>query len=276
MRSQGCGDPRITRSGLSGCRTLPRLSADRGLRQFASAASCDDAPRSPYDDSALPHAIDDYDRRRDALHAIPRSNSGPTPSLRGDLLRLVGRQARQPPRPEGAAVPPYRFTRIQLRLKGPRNPTPTSALPALTCHHPTEEDHHDNVIRSLAPIFCPAPDTRLAASAIRHADADRECTGRRSRRDQEARSDRRDGRRFGRSNSSGWQADGLRYELIEDLRKYAPFEIKQEILPWTGSSGRLQYGKYDVAITAAIITKERKQSLEFTRRSRTQRTTMST
>lgn len=57
---------------------------------------------------------------------------------------------------------------------------------------------------------------------------------------------------------------GFDNELIEDLRKYAPFEIKQEILPWTGILAGVSTGKYDVAITAAIITKERKQSLAFT------------
>src|SRR5882724_2997447 len=57
---------------------------------------------------------------------------------------------------------------------------------------------------------------------------------------------------------------GFDNELVEDLRKYAPFEIKQEILPWTGILAGVSTGKYDVAITAAIITKERKQSLEFT------------
>src|SRR6266481_5742495 len=56
---------------------------------------------------------------------------------------------------------------------------------------------------------------------------------------------------------------GFDNELIEDLRKYAPFEIKQEILPWTGILAGVSTGKYDVAITAAI-TKERKQSLAFT------------
>ena len=56
---------------------------------------------------------------------------------------------------------------------------------------------------------------------------------------------------------------GFDNELIEDLRKYAPFEIKQEILPWTGILAGVSTGKYDVAITAAIITKERKQSLAF-------------
>jgi len=33
----------------------------------------------------------------------------------------------------------------------------------------------------------------------------------------------------------GRQADRLRNELVEDLRKYAPFEIKQEILPGPAS-----------------------------------------
>jgi polar amino acid transport system substrate-binding protein len=57
---------------------------------------------------------------------------------------------------------------------------------------------------------------------------------------------------------------GFDNELIEDLRKFAPFEIKQEILPWTGILAGVSTGKYDVAITAAIITKERKKSLDFT------------
>jgi polar amino acid transport system substrate-binding protein len=57
---------------------------------------------------------------------------------------------------------------------------------------------------------------------------------------------------------------GFDNELIEDLKKYAPFEIKQQILPWTGILAGVSTGKYDAAITAAIITKERLQSLEFT------------
>jgi len=60
------------------------------------------------------------------------------------------------------------------------------------------------------------------------------------------------------------QPTGFDNELIEDLRKYAPFPVKQEILPWTGILAGVSTGKYDVAITAVIITKERKQSLDFT------------
>jgi polar amino acid transport system substrate-binding protein len=57
---------------------------------------------------------------------------------------------------------------------------------------------------------------------------------------------------------------GFDNELVEELKKYAPFEIKQEILPWTGLLAGVSTGKYDIAITAAIITKERTQSLDFT------------
>jgi polar amino acid transport system substrate-binding protein len=57
---------------------------------------------------------------------------------------------------------------------------------------------------------------------------------------------------------------GFDNELVQELRTFAPFEIKQEILPWTGLLAGVSTGKYDIAITAAIITKERTQSLDFT------------
>jgi polar amino acid transport system substrate-binding protein len=57
---------------------------------------------------------------------------------------------------------------------------------------------------------------------------------------------------------------GFDNEMVEILKKYAPFEIRQEILPWTGILAGVSTGKYDIAITAAIITKERTQSLDFT------------
>src|SRR3984885_5071382 len=57
---------------------------------------------------------------------------------------------------------------------------------------------------------------------------------------------------------------GFDNEMIEDLRKYASFEVKQQILPWTGILAGVTTGKYDAAITAVIITKERLASLEFT------------
>jgi polar amino acid transport system substrate-binding protein len=57
---------------------------------------------------------------------------------------------------------------------------------------------------------------------------------------------------------------GFDNELVDELRKESPFEIKQEVLPWTGLLAGVSTGKYDIAITAAIITKERKESLDFT------------
>ena len=57
---------------------------------------------------------------------------------------------------------------------------------------------------------------------------------------------------------------GFDNELLEELRKFVPFEIRQEIIPWTGLLAGVSTGKYDVAVTAAIITKERVKSLDFT------------
>ncbi|GLS42848.1 transporter substrate-binding domain-containing protein [Methylobacterium brachythecii] len=57
---------------------------------------------------------------------------------------------------------------------------------------------------------------------------------------------------------------GLDHELLALLRKTAPFKIDQQIIPWTGLLAGVATGKYDVALTAAVITPERIQSLAFT------------
>lgn len=57
---------------------------------------------------------------------------------------------------------------------------------------------------------------------------------------------------------------GFDNELLEELRKFLPFEVRQEIIPWTGLLAGVSTGKYDAAVTAAIITKERSKSLDFT------------
>jgi polar amino acid transport system substrate-binding protein len=56
---------------------------------------------------------------------------------------------------------------------------------------------------------------------------------------------------------------GFDNEMLDVFRKWAPFEVRQEILPWTGLLAGVSTGKYDAAITAALITKERQQSLDF-------------
>lgn len=57
---------------------------------------------------------------------------------------------------------------------------------------------------------------------------------------------------------------GYDHELLALLRKSAGFEIRQEILPWQGILPGVASGKYDVALSAAVITDERVKSLDFT------------
>ncbi len=56
---------------------------------------------------------------------------------------------------------------------------------------------------------------------------------------------------------------GFDNELLAEFRKTVPFEIRQEVIPWTGLLAGVSTGKYDVAVTAAMITKERVKSLDF-------------
>jgi polar amino acid transport system substrate-binding protein len=57
---------------------------------------------------------------------------------------------------------------------------------------------------------------------------------------------------------------GFDHALLAVLRKSAAFEIRQEILPWQGILPGVASGKYDAAVTAAVITDERTKSLDFT------------
>src|ERR1700758_5019152 len=57
---------------------------------------------------------------------------------------------------------------------------------------------------------------------------------------------------------------GYDHALLGLLRKQAGFEIRQEILPWQGILPGVASGKYDGAVTAAVITDERAKSLDFT------------
>jgi polar amino acid transport system substrate-binding protein len=56
---------------------------------------------------------------------------------------------------------------------------------------------------------------------------------------------------------------GFDNELLAEFRKFVPFEIRQEVIPWTGLLAGVSTGKYDVAVTSAMITKERVKSLDF-------------
>ncbi len=57
---------------------------------------------------------------------------------------------------------------------------------------------------------------------------------------------------------------GLDHDLLALLRKQGPFTIRQQIIPWTGLLAGVSTGKYDVALTAAVITPERLKDLDFT------------
>jgi FMN reductase [NAD(P)H] len=64
--------------------------------------------RDRYDDSELAGAIDDYDRRRDALHAIPREQQRSNAEFgEATFYGWSEDKARQAAKAEGAAFPPY-------------------------------------------------------------------------------------------------------------------------------------------------------------------------
>lgn len=56
---------------------------------------------------------------------------------------------------------------------------------------------------------------------------------------------------------------GFHHDVVAELKKYAKFEIRQEILPWTGLLAAVSTGKYDVAITGAIVSQERLNVFNF-------------
>jgi polar amino acid transport system substrate-binding protein len=57
---------------------------------------------------------------------------------------------------------------------------------------------------------------------------------------------------------------GLDHALLDLLRKDAAFKIDQQIIPWSGLLAGVTTGKYDVAVTAVVVTAERAKSLDFT------------
>lgn len=60
--------------------------------------------------------------------------------------------------------------------------------------------------------------------------------------------------------------EGFHKELLEDLTAYAKaqgFDVKQEILPWTGLLASVAAGKYDMAFTGALVTDDRLRVFNF-------------
>ena len=86
------------------CLGYPQGEGHVSLRLPRSATS----HRDSYDDSALPLAVDDYDRRRDARHSIPREQHRSNAEFgEAAFYGWSEDKARQAAKAEGAAFPPW-------------------------------------------------------------------------------------------------------------------------------------------------------------------------
>lgn len=56
---------------------------------------------------------------------------------------------------------------------------------------------------------------------------------------------------------------GFNHDVIAEFVKYVPFKVKSEVMPWTGLLPSVLSGKYDVAITGAVVTPERLRAFDF-------------
>ena len=57
---------------------------------------------------------------------------------------------------------------------------------------------------------------------------------------------------------------GLNNELFDIFKAQSKFPLEHQILPWTGLLAGVSSGKYDAAMTGALINKERVKSFDFT------------
>lgn len=57
---------------------------------------------------------------------------------------------------------------------------------------------------------------------------------------------------------------GLDNELFDILKAESKFPLQHEILPWTGLLAGVSTGKYDAAMTGALVNKERVKAFDFT------------
>lgn len=63
---------------------------------------------------------------------------------------------------------------------------------------------------------------------------------------------------------NGNKPDGFVADFLALLREEAPFEIHQDIIPWTGLLAGIATDRYDVGLTGTLITAERLKHLDFT------------
>jgi polar amino acid transport system substrate-binding protein len=56
---------------------------------------------------------------------------------------------------------------------------------------------------------------------------------------------------------------GYDQDLLEAMKPTLPFKVRQDIIPWTGILPGVTTGKYDIAVTAILVTAARMQVLDF-------------
>ena len=56
---------------------------------------------------------------------------------------------------------------------------------------------------------------------------------------------------------------GLNNELFQLMKAEAKFDLRQENIPWTGLLAGVSSGKYDAAVTGALINQERLKAFDF-------------
>jgi polar amino acid transport system substrate-binding protein len=56
---------------------------------------------------------------------------------------------------------------------------------------------------------------------------------------------------------------GYDNELLALVRKKIGLEVKQQVMPWAGILPGVTTGKYDMALTAVLVTEERKKTFDF-------------
>jgi len=56
---------------------------------------------------------------------------------------------------------------------------------------------------------------------------------------------------------------GYDNDLLAEVKKSLPFPVKQQIIPWAGILPGVTTGKYDIAVTAVLVTSARKPTFTF-------------
>jgi polar amino acid transport system substrate-binding protein len=57
---------------------------------------------------------------------------------------------------------------------------------------------------------------------------------------------------------------GYDNEMLALVKKKLPVQVRQQIMPWSGILPGVTTGKYDMAVTAVLVTPERKGTFDFT------------